>query len=144
MATDGATNYMTGDFDGSNNWEYICWEDSEGVKEAARNYPAFNWVNAYADTYGLSGDSATGWYMPSAVELRILFENRPTVNAALSKATGSTSSNFDSGLKFWTSSQHNESATEAWYFSYNNDSIESSGETRTNTTSYFTCAVREF
>lgn len=42
MATDGATNYMTGDFDGSNNWEYICGEDSEGVKEAATNCNAMN------------------------------------------------------------------------------------------------------
>ena len=41
-ATDDATNYMTGDFDGSNNWEYICGEDSEGVKEAATNCNATN------------------------------------------------------------------------------------------------------
>ena len=31
----------------------------------ATNYPAFNYVNNYASTFGLTGNYATGWYMPT-------------------------------------------------------------------------------
>jgi hypothetical protein len=37
MATDGATNYMTGDFDGSKNWASICEADESGTADAATN-----------------------------------------------------------------------------------------------------------
>ena len=40
-----------GDTDGSDNWEYIKQQDSEGTADAATNYPAFHWVNTYNTTY---------------------------------------------------------------------------------------------
>lgn len=67
--------YLTGDFDGSDNWAEICKQDPTAEENAAENYPAFNWVNNYATTYSLSGDYASGWYLPSALELRLIHDD---------------------------------------------------------------------
>ena len=83
------TYYATGDFDGSDNWEKVCAADSTASENAATNYPAFNWVNNYAATaLLLTGDYTSGWYLPSCVELGILYDNKNTVNAALEKTGG--------------------------------------------------------
>ena len=80
----GSSYYLTGDLDGSDNWEYIKTQDSSGSSNAAANYPAFNWVNDYASTAGLTGDYAEGWYMPSIAELWYIYKNREELDAVLS------------------------------------------------------------
>ena len=78
-----ATATFTGDTDGSDNWAYICSIDPDGTADAATNYPAFNYVNNYAATFGLTGDYATGWYMPSLAELCYIYRNKELVNKVL-------------------------------------------------------------
>lgn len=92
---------FTGDTDGSNNWAYICSIDPEGTSNAATNYPAFNYVNNYASAFGLTGDYATGWYMPSLAELCYIYRNKETLNKILEKL-GTTQ--FYTG-DYWSSSQ---------------------------------------
>ena len=85
------TYYITGDFDGSDNWAEICKMDSMAAANAEENYPAFNWVNNYAAENSLFGEFADGWYLPTAVELRILHHDEiGIVNAALKVAGGMT------------------------------------------------------
>lgn len=93
---------FTGDTDGSDNWAYICSIDPDGTADAATNYPAFNYVNNYATTFGLTGDYATGWYMPSAVELYYIIRQKTVLEQVLD-ALGAIQlwSNY-----YWTSNQH--------------------------------------
>ncbi len=60
---------FSGDKNGTDNWNEICTQDQEDTTDAEVNYPAFHFVNTYAESYGLSGDFAVGWYMPSIEEL---------------------------------------------------------------------------
>ena len=109
------TYYVTGDFDGSDNWEKVCTTDSTASANAATNYTAFNWVNNYATTNSLTGDMETGWYLPSCVELRILYDNKDTVNAALEVAGGTKIADTD----YWSSSQDSSDTIYAWSVWFN-------------------------
>ena len=93
--------YYSGDFDGSNNWSYMTTVDSTGTSDAETNYPAFNWVNHYAENHGLKGSNATGWYMPSVTELYYLCQQQSSVDPSLAVAGGNK---FESG-SFWGSNQ---------------------------------------
>ena len=48
-----ATATFTGDTDGSDNWQALCKAVSD--EETSGNYPAWEWVNAYATTANLTG-----------------------------------------------------------------------------------------
>ncbi len=98
-----STATFTGDTDGSNNWAYICSQDSSGTTDAATNYPAFNYVNNYASTFNLTGDYATGWYMPSLAELCYIYRNKSVLNSVLTALGGIQLGNYD---YYWSSSQH--------------------------------------
>lgn len=108
--------------DGSDNWDCICAFDPVGTADAATNYPAFNYVNNYAATYGLTGDYASGWYMPSVAELHYLFQNRKIVDAVLD-AVNVTKFVRENGA-YWSSSTSwtggvNELRTyDPWYGSF--------------------------
>lgn len=93
---------FSGDTDGSDNWAYICSVDPEGTADSATNYPAFNYVNNYATTFGLTGDYATGWYMPSIAELSCIFQNVAVLNTVLVALGGTTLRDDD----YWSSSQY--------------------------------------
>ena len=107
-----ATATFTGDTDGSDNWDYICSVDPEGTANAAVNYPAFDWVNKYNETYGSQlGAARPAWYMPSIAELCEVYKNKDAVNASLSKIKGLDSAYADANLEigyFWSSSQHSD------------------------------------
>ena len=97
-----ADTYLTGDFDGSDNWSEICSQDPDGTSTDALvedNYPAFNYVNNYASNAGLTGTYATGWYMPTVVELHCIYNNKSTLNTILglfgNKANNTTKSTYD-------------------------------------------------
>ena len=97
------TYYVTGDFDGSDNWSKVCEQDTNGTaaESVATNYPAFNWVNNYANTYNLTGELVNYWYLPSGVELLIMYDNKSTVDASLEAAGGTKIENS----AYWSSSQ---------------------------------------
>ena len=92
---------FTGDLDGSDNWEYICSVDSEGTKDAAKNYPAFNFANTYGTNQSYTGDLATGWYIPSIAELYKVYQNKTTLQTSLTAVGGFT---IGTG-NYWSSSQ---------------------------------------
>ena len=79
----------TGYTDGSDGWEKLkkACSDAESKPE---NYPAWNYSLTYAETNGLTGDLATGWYLPTVAELYTIYQNKTAVDASLSKVGGST------------------------------------------------------
>ena len=78
----------SGYMDGSDGWEILkaACSDAENNPE---NYPAWNYSLTYAETNGLTGDLATGWYLPTVAELYTIYQNKTAVDASLSKAGGS-------------------------------------------------------
>ena len=74
--------------DGSDGWERLkaACSDAESNPE---NYPAWNYSLTYAKTNGLTGDLATGWYLPTVAELYTIYQNKTVVDASLLKAGGS-------------------------------------------------------
>lgn len=99
---DSSSGYtFSGDIDGSDNWEYICSIDPEGTKDAANNYPVFNFALTYGTQAGLTEtDYETGWYVPSVVELYDVYTNKEVVQTSLDAAKG-----FTLGTSYWSSSQ---------------------------------------
>ena len=79
----------TGYTDGSDGWEKLkkACSDAENNPE---NYPAWNYSLTYAKNNGLTGDLATGWYLPTVAELYTIYQNKTVVDTSLSKADGST------------------------------------------------------
>ena len=74
--------------DGKDGWEKlkeVC-SDAESNPE---NYPAWNYSLTYAEKNGLTGDLATGWYLPTVAELYTIYQNKDVVDESLSKAGGS-------------------------------------------------------
>ena len=66
--------YLTGDFDGSDNWSKICEKDPDKTKDAVINYPLFYAANNYTQNGTLTGELAKNWYVPTAAEFLILNE----------------------------------------------------------------------
>jgi hypothetical protein len=101
---------FTGDLDGSDNWDVICSVDPEGTKDAATNYPAFNFAATYGTSQGYTGDLATGWYIPSFSELYEVYKNKDTFQTSLSAAGG-----FTIGSSwYWSSSQSSNYCNDAY------------------------------
>ena len=96
---------FTGDIDGSDNWEEICAVDPEGTKDAATNYPAFNFANTYGTTAGLTGTGyENGWYVPSIAELCEVYKNKEVIQTSLTKASGFTIKSNSTYNYYWSSS----------------------------------------
>ncbi|MBS7242374.1 MAG: hypothetical protein KIG77_08370, partial [Treponema sp.] len=81
---DKTSNYM----DGSDGWDKLkaACSDAESNPEI---YPAWNYSLTYAKNNGLTGDLATGLYLPTVAELYTIYQNKTAVDASLSKAGGS-------------------------------------------------------
>lgn len=135
---------FSGDQDGVDNWEVICAQDSEDTADAAKNYPAFHFVNTYAETYNLPGDLASGWYMPSIAELSDIYQNREAVNTSLQKIYEIDEQAAMDGLGtnwYWSSSQAGTEDDYAWFVHYFNGYA---GECPKNFTNVHALAIREF
>ena len=132
----GGTYYLTGGFDGNDNWTAVCNADSTASENAATNYPAFNWVSSYAATNSLTGDYASGWYLPSGVELHVMYDSKDTVNAALEKVGGTQiSSDY-----YWSSSQYSLSSDSAWCVLFDDGFLSCDSKSSTKSV----CAIRGF
>ena len=81
---DKTSDYM----DGSDGWK-ILKEACSDAESKPENYPAWNYSLTYAKNNGLTGDLATGWYLPTVAELYTIYENKTVVDESLSKAGGS-------------------------------------------------------
>ena len=135
---------FSGDRDGRDNWEIICAQDSEDTMNTVVNYPAFYFVNTYAETYNLSGDIASGWYMPSIAELCDIYQNREAVNNSLQHIYRLDNQAAMNGLEtnwYWSSSQAGSEDDYAWFVHYFNGYA---GECPKNFTNVHALAVREF
>ena len=117
----GSTATITGDTDGSDNWEYVKSRDPKGTADAETNYPAFNFAATYATTAGITGEIAEGWYMPSLAELCELYKNKDTLNTSLSKCSG-TQFRDDS---YWSSSLTSAYSSYAWLLGFSYASLSS-------------------
>ncbi|WP_315327174.1 DUF4959 domain-containing protein [Treponema socranskii] len=136
---------FTGDTDGSDNWDYICSVDPEGTANAAVNYPAFNWVNTYNETYKSKlGAARPAWYMPSIAELCELYKNKEVINASLLKINGLNSAyadaNFGTG-DFWSSSQCSDYYNSAWRAGFGSGYL---GNFYSKYSSYDVCCIAGF
>ena len=126
-----STAAFTGDIDGSDNWEYICSIDPEGTANAAKNYPAFDWVNQYNAAYADKlGGTTFAWYMPSLAELCEVYRNCEAINASLAKIHGleNGGSYADSSLGtswVWSSSQYSNYDFYAWLVNFSNGFVYS-------------------
>ena len=120
---------FTGDTDGSDNWEYIKSIDPAGAADAATNYPAFNWVNTYNETYKTKLNNKTfAWYMPSLAELCEVYKNKAAINESLTKIRGLDSNYADESLGtswYWSSSQGSGGNNYAWYVDFSGGSVYS-------------------
>lgn len=135
---------FTGDTDGFNHWESICAVDAKGTKNAKKNYPAFHFVNTYAETYKLTGDYASGWYMPSIAEVCAVYRNRETINRSLQKIYEKDPSAAMDGLGtnwYWSSSQSESQDDYAWFVHYFNGYVSDCPK---NFTNLHVLAVRRF
>ena len=132
-----------GDQDGSDNWEVICVQDNEDSVDAADNYPAFYFVNTYAEHYHLSGDYAMGWYMPSIAELCDIYQNCNAVNDSLQCIYRLDNQAAMNGLEtnwYWSASQAGKADDYAWFVHYYNGYA---GECPKNFTNVHALAVHE-
>ena len=93
-------NLSSGYMFGSDGWDILkrACSDAENNPE---EYPAWNYSLTYAETNGLIGDLATGWYLPTLVELFTIEQNKTAVDASLLKAGGSTFGTSD----YWSCCQ---------------------------------------
>ena len=133
-----------GDTDGEDNWKAICDQESEDTADAEVNYPAFHFVNAYASYYNLSGEMASGWYMPSIAELCKIYQNREAVNNSLQHIYRLDEQAAMNGLEtnwYWSASQAVSSDDYAWFVHYFNGYA---GECPKNFTNVHVLAVRAF
>ena len=137
----GFTYYVTGDFDGSDNWAEICKQDATGTAEGsvADNYPAFNWMTNYAskeESHVSGTDYADKWYLPSGVELRVMYDNRTTVNASLEAAGGTKIAE----TRYWSSSQYISGPYYAGFVSFDRGYFGDTNKNGSNSV----CAIRAF
>ncbi len=129
-----ATATFTGDLDGSDNWQALC--DAVSDEETSGNYPAWEWVNAYATENSLTEDYASGWYLPTVAELSMLYRAKDTVNSALEKAGGTKISD----KFYWSSSQYADDFGTAWGVYFGAYVLYASGKYNSRSV----CTVRAF
>ena len=134
------SNYLTGDFEGSDNWSYICLQDPTGTADAevaAENYPAFNYVNNYAVKAGLTGIYATGWYMPSLVESNHIYKKMTQLNTILGLLNNADILPYE---YYWSSSQIASSDSSAWSFGFDSGDVHQDNKSN----NLRVCVIREF
>lgn len=119
-------------------------EYTADAADEAENYPAFHFVNTYAETYSLADAWASGWYMPDIEELRVIYENREAVNTSLQKIYKLDEYAAMDGLDtnwYWSSSQSESEDDYAWFVHFFNGY---SGECPKNFTNVHVLVIREF
>ena len=126
----------SGYMDGSDGWKKLkaACSDAESNPE---NYPAWNYSLTYAETNGLTGDLATGWYLPTMAELYKIYQNITAVNESLSKAGGST---FEKKY-YWSCCQYPSGGCNARALNF---SIAYVGYWAKYSNSSYVCSVRAF
>ena len=131
--------------DGRDVWEKLkaACPDAESNPE---NYPAWNYSLTYAKNNSLTGDLATGWYLPTLAELGTICKNKTAVDESLSKAGGST---FGTS-RYWSCIQHSLERQKHYAYSFSfskNPWFVTEGfscEDAKSDTYAYVCSVRAF
>ena len=134
LVGDEASGYM----DGSDGWEKL----KEACSDAAsnpENYPAWNYSLTYAKNNGLTGDLATGWYLPTVAELYTIYQNKTAVDASLLKAGGSQ---FGTNY-YWSCCQYPSKDNYARALNFKYGSVDSLNYAKGSSTNSV-CSVRAF
>ena len=129
---DKTSDYM----DGSDGWDKLKAACSDAASNP-ENYPAWNYSLTYAKNNGLTGDLATGWYLPTVAELYTIYQNKTAVNESLSKAGGST---FDTSF-YWSCCRYPSYSVSARGLYFNDGNMLYSYK---YSSSYYVCSVRAF
>ena len=137
--TSGSLTFFAGDTDGKDNWEYICDMYPVATAEATTNFPAFDYVNKYASTFGLTGEYASGWYMPSIAELYNIYKCVIVLNKVI-KALGGTELTLATNYYYWSSSQSDSASSQAHYINLYYGTVYSYNKSNSN----LVCVVRPF
>ena len=132
----------TGYMDGSDGWEKLkeACSDAESNPE---NYPAWNYSLTYAESNDLTGDLATGWYLPTVAELYTIYQNKTAVDASLSKAGGST---FGTNW-YWSCCQYSSGDTWAGVLRFSDGGMFGTAKNSygiTDKYNNYVCSVRAF
>ena len=105
---------------------------------------AISLVNTYADTYNLSGNYASGWYMPSISQLCDVYENREMINTSLKEIYALDKNAAMDGLGtnwYRSSSQSEDNDDYVWFVHYFNGY---SSDCPKNLTNLHVLVVRDF
>ncbi|MBQ0052395.1 MAG: leucine-rich repeat protein [Treponema sp.] len=87
---------------GLDSWKIICEvANSSFTADPEANFPAFAYILNYRNT---EAKYENGWYMPSANELTLIYENKNLINLCLQKVGGSQLSDSI----YWTSTTRND------------------------------------
>ena len=127
----------SGYMDGSDGWERL----KEACSDAESNpekYPAWNYCRNYGATNGLTGDLATGWYLPTVAELYTIYQNKDVVDGSLSKVGGSQ---FGTSY-YWSCCQYLSDYDSARVLDFYNSYMVIYNDKYTNC--YDVCSVRAF
>ena len=146
--TSSATGYSTeitalvgdktsGYMDGSDGWKKLKEACSDAENNPENYYPAWNYSLTYAETNGLTGDLAEGWYLPTVAELYTIYQNKTAVDASLSKAGGSQ---FGTSW-YWSCCQYPSNSNGAWELNFNNGDLYYYYK---DSNRFYVCSVRAF
>lgn len=105
---------------------------------------AFDFVNKYAETYQLTGEYASDWYMPNIDEVNMIYKNRETINTSLQKIYELDNNAAMNGLAtnwYWSSSESDSKDDYAWFVHFVNGYA---GECPKDFTNLHVIAVRTF
>ena len=126
----------SGYMNGSDGWERL----KEACSDAESNpdkYPAWNYCRNYGATNGLTGDLATGWYLPTAAELYTIYQNKTAVDESLSKAGG----NQFGKSWYWSCCQYPSYSVRARLLYFGDGGMDSVGKYYSGN---YVCSVRAF
>lgn len=121
---------------GADNWGIICSIEKNLSSYAPAYYPAFNYAAKYGSTFALSGNYASGWYIPTISELATLFQKKLLINTVL-EALGASKI---SDTSYWSSSQSASSAYNAWTLNF----TEGYAAQARKGSCFYVCVVRTF
>lgn len=125
----------TGFTDGQNGWELLKAACSDA--EDPTNYPAWEYSLSYASKNDLGEDFATGWYLPTLAELKVIYDNRTTVNESLSKIGGDQFAK----KSYWSCNQHDSIGYASYKLDFNDGTSDYLSKSWNDG---YVCSVRVF
>ena len=128
---------ISGDKNGSDNYEQMAAVTGINDTNDLNNYPAFQFGKEYGTTNSLSAPYNKGWYLPSVAELNAIYNVKSIVDAASHLCDGSQ---FDSS-SYWSSSQYASSDNLAYSLNFDDGGWDYFYK---NYDTYYVCAVRAF